>query len=674
MSTLTYDFRVIGLDAIDKAFSSVESRVAKHNQTVTRAMGGRAVTARVATNPEAAAMRLAQRQERETAKAQQQAERARLREVERSLKAEERMRVQSAREAAKKAAAVMKAADREVAAKARKSEAWRQEVGGKVSGAIKSGVGGVSRAALAATGLAGGAWLTATTYGAIKQEENVRRILIGSRGAGERELMTPKELQGKIRGTSIATGVSEEDITGGMAEIVARTGDLKGGIEMMQTLGQVTQATGASFTDLAGVASELKTKFDIKTVDEMQHALAMLTFQGKSGAFEIKNMADEFPKLAARASSLGLNGFEGLTKTGGLLQIIKGATGTAPEAAFGMDAMFRSLINKAEELESGQAFGGRKVNIFADKGKTQMRDVTKIIPELLLASQGNQVDLQEVFQGEGMRGFTNFQMMFNKAGGGAVGAQAVTDAINKASEGGNWQDMQIDFASAMQSTSAQLEVLNTQMKAAVESDLLPALKQLIPELIKMAPAVGKVIGKLAEFIEWASNNPWSGLGAVVATAIAVEIGKAGIASATGKAVSALISGAGSGFGVGAAARGIGSGLTTVGGIIGAGGLAIGAAGTAAVAGTLAAGYEGYQLYKDTRSGWGFDNAKASTPEQYDEIMRKAGVPAPQTGSPAVIDDAASKLADAVAAKIQAMPSAGTSAGTLNRGQSPTNPG
>lgn len=555
MSTLTYDFRVIGLDAIDRAFSSVEQRMAQHNARVTRATGVRAARGagtNLVAQTERDQAKAAAKAERDAAKAAERAEKARLRAIEKGLRDEERLRLRQARELARKEEQIARESARREAATTRaaalKSEKFRREMGG----AVVRGVKGVGSAAMTATGLAGGAWLTAATYGAVKQEDAVRRLLINSRGAGQAQLMRPEELQGRIRSASIATGVGEGDITAGLSSFVARTGDLKTGVDMMQTLAQTAAASGASFEDLSGVAADLMTKFDVTKVEDMQEALAGLVFQGKAGAFELRDMADQFPKIGAMAKSMGMGGAGGLRKVGALAQIVRGSTGNAETATFALDALTRQLVMKGGDMGSGKAFGGKgKVNVFKNGDPTQgLRDITEIIPEVLKASNGNLQQLQEIFGGEGMRGMNAFLGTFRQAGGGAAGAAAVTSQINQSvNAGGSWSEVQQDAKSAMQSTASQLEALNTQMKAAVETDLLPALKELIPQVIKLAPYVGDAVKALAKFVGWATANPWAAITGIVAG----NIGKAIVAAKIGDIFSSkLASSFGGGIAIAAA--------------------------------------------------------------------------------------------------------------------------
>lgn len=549
MSTLTYDFRVIGLDAIDRAFSSIEQRMAQHNARVTRTTGVRAARGagtNLVAQTEREQARAAAKAERDAAKAAERAEKARLRAVEKGLRDEERLRLRQAREIARKEEQIAREAARREAATTRaaalKSEKFRREMGG----AVVRGVKGVGSAAMTATGLAGGAWLTAATYGAVKQEDAVRRLLINSRGAGQAQLMRPEELQGRIRSASISTGVGEGDITAGLSSFVARTGDLKTGVDMMQTLAQTAAASGASFEDLSGVAADLMTKFDVTKVEDMQEALAGLVFQGKAGAFELRDMADQFPKIGAMAKSMGMGGAGGLRKVGALAQIVRGSTGNAETATFALDALTRQLVMKGSDMGSGKAFGGKsKVNVFKNGDPTQgLRDITEIIPEVLKASNGNLQQLQEIFGGEGMRSMNAFLGTFRQAGGGSAGAAAVTSQINESvNAGGSWSEVQQDAKSAMQSTASQLEALNTQMKAAVESDLLPALKELIPQLVKLAPYVGDAVKALAKFVGWAANNPWEAITGIVATKIGASIVEAKIGDLLATKLGAQLGGA-----------------------------------------------------------------------------------------------------------------------------------
>lgn len=175
------------------------------------------------------------------------------------------------------------------------------------------------------------------------------------------------------------------------------------------------------------------------------------------------------------------------------------STGKGAEASTATQMMLTQLIAESANLKSGKALNGRKVNIFSGKDATSPpRDVREVLADVIAGSRGDLSMLQDLFDVRGIRAvspmITAYRGASDAAGGGkagvSAGRQAVLDLISDASDaGGTFADVQRDASDALRSTSVQLEVLNTQLSQAVESELLPAIKQLIPELTKAVPHV-----------------------------------------------------------------------------------------------------------------------------------------------------------------------------------------
>jgi hypothetical protein len=279
----------------------------------------------------------------------------------------------------------------------------------------------------------------------------------------------------------------------------------------------------------------------------------VLVFQGKKGAFELRDMAETFPEMAAAAQRAGLTGVGGMKTLGGLAQIARQSTGSGAEASTAAQMMLTQLTNKSGDLASGKALGGKTVKVFSDANKTKARDVPEVLAEIISKSRGNREQLSELFDVRGIRAVSPMLDVFGKAsekaGGGAkgeaAGKKAILDFIKNASEaGGTFADVQRDASDTMKSFDSQMEVLNTQLKDVVASELFPELIKLAPSLHDLVPIVATAVRVFDDLVRFFASHPFVGLGAIVAAQITFELAKAKIGSTIGNAVKAMSAGGG----------------------------------------------------------------------------------------------------------------------------------
>ncbi len=459
----------------------------------------------------------------------------------------ERVQIQAARrvEAANSRAGQRAAASRSRAA---------QRAGQGVASSLGNGIGNLVGMGGSALALAGGFSAASSITQGLNLEEMSRRIAIAGRQGGKAAAFTPEQIQSKITSVATASGIDPEKLAAGMQAAMDKTGDLAAAMSNLNTVAQVTQATGGDATDAYMLQADAMQKFGLNT-DESAQAMATLIAQGKKGAFTFKNMAALAPKAFAAAASFGFKGQEGLGQIGGMLQVARNVTGSDEQAAFATEALLRQMTAKGKDMQSGKAFGGRKVNVFKGgdprNGANNFRD---ILGEILTSSEGNLAQLQEVFGEEGIRGMRPFLATFretreaglksgmgregaNKAGASAA-LKVLDDATNVTT---SFADVQADAAEAMKSTSVQLTILNTKIKQAISSELIPVLIKIIPEFAKLVPEIGKAAKGVAQFAEFFLKNPLQGIGAIVAASMAKDLGVAILSGGVSRAVASSLS-------------------------------------------------------------------------------------------------------------------------------------
>jgi hypothetical protein len=437
------------------------------------------------------------------------------RERTRAIREEERARIQSARRVAQEEASRkremaridremesryergqrerQRAAEREAEFRQASADAQRRERSSTSGGAMKEFFG--SMLAMWAYDKLKGTVESAARE-SIALQESTNRLSINARGAGE-EFVDPTVLRKEFEQAAVATpGQKAQDIADAIQSFVSLTGELKTGRESAQSFATVASATGSSVGDVSQAAASIYNQFGLKTKAEMQDVLASLTFQGKKGAFELRDAASQFQRLAAAGASFGLSGAKGVKTIGGLAQIARQGTGSAEQTTTAIENIFSGLIAKSKILK------GQGVNVYDKKGRT--REVTDVLIEAIAKlgkgnfEKKNALMLQVFGEGPGARGMkpllSKYQVAYQEAQkNGATQTEAMAAGMKKLREvlddsinaPGAWAEVQRDAARAQKDISAQTSVAWERVKQATADKLLPALEKAAPKLMKL---------------------------------------------------------------------------------------------------------------------------------------------------------------------------------------------
>ncbi len=420
-------------------------------------------------------------------------------------------RVASAREH------VFQIQQRHMAAEARAAgkiaDSRRNAIGRGADSAAGSVLGFIKGGAIAAGGVSA-ALIGSAARESMKLGELAARISINARGAGEKGV-DPNVLRREFEATAIATpGQSATDIAEAVSKFVSLTGDLETARKGQSTFATVASATGANVGDVAEAAASLSSQFKINTPEKMQEVLSALTYQGKGGAFELKDAAAQFQGLAASGASFGIEqSVNGVRTLGGLTQVARGGTQSAEEASTSVQGILTMLKTNGDLLKKeGVDVYSRDAN-----GKaTGTRNLTDVLVDSISKVGGSNLDdknskLSSIFGKIGIKGLNpligTFQSAYQGAKGSdnerlAIATKAVRDQMEKAiNVTGTYADVQADAASAQQSSSATLSGAWEGLKASVSEQLTPSLVALVPKIADLAPSLGRAIEMVALFAD-----------------------------------------------------------------------------------------------------------------------------------------------------------------------------
>lgn len=539
MAMLEYRLQATGAADIGRVLASVENRFATHAKRINRtlAVGGGRIRQREQTPGQA--VQSAQRTSRAIVTQEQQAQRVAAASQQRYETSSHKLKLKNIEREKREELNKIRATNR---ASVRERENVRRSF---ARGMGVGTAGGVSRlAAVGKTGAAmigvGGSVLAASAVTEqLRLDEQIRRFSIAGRGKGEAG-MDPEVVRRNINGIAMETGIAPEDVMRGVSKFQADTGSGSKALAYGRSISTFAQATGADPEEVAAAASSLFTNFKIEDLNQLNDALALLTMQGKKGSFEFRGMAGQLSRVTASFTGRGV-GAEALPEVGAMMQVIKRGTGSDEVTTTAVDALFRQLISKSDEIQSGEAFGGRKVNVFkGGKATNGMRtDIGNLVADTLTASRGNVSQLQKIFGDEGMKGVGlfagEFQRASGAAGGGDKGAEAGRAAVLgmiKEFSGvkGDMGEVQRDASDIMQAASIQFELATTELKQVLSAELLPVVRDLVPHMKELGPPLRDITQGLVSLGSAVAEHPFLGLGALMAASVASEIAKAQLAT------------------------------------------------------------------------------------------------------------------------------------------------
>lgn len=692
---LQYDIRVVGAQTVDRAMAGIEQRLARHNAYVRRTFGtparggARGAVTATGTGAVAGAAGAAAREEQRAAlmrqraidqqlrgeqqieRQRQQQARGRQQDVGNRMRSEQALARQKAREEATSARNEARARrerqqainrqsrsqqslarqrlreERMVERSVKQTASRRASMLGAGGRRAMGVVGSVGRVGMAMTGIAGAALGASAVMQAGQLDEISRRLAIQGRAKGDRGA-NPDQLRQRFTQVGIARSIDPVEVAKGAAAFVALTGNLKDAISNVDMFAQVAQAAGANVTDLAGVGAMLTDVMDVKSVDDMRQAFALLVQQGKLGSFELKSMAEDLPQVAGTAARAGVKGVRGLRQLGGLMQVGMSEIRSAPETSTAVMAMFRQLTAKATKMQSGEAFGGTKVKVFEGGDPTKpMRNFVDVLSDSLAASKGNLIQLQEVFDVRGIKAISPLITAYRDAADEVrkskgtkkeqetAGRAAIASKLGRFDVQGDYNMIIKDAKDAQKSFNVHMTQVSTQLKDVISSAVFPELVKLAPAMHDLVPAVRTGTRMLVELVRFLGTHPFAGLGALFAASVAIEVGKARLAALLTallvKAFSRVGGGGGAGVGGGGGAgSGAGGGRArrffgrpTVGGMGRAAGQGV-LLGAGVAAGIYAGGAVDFQQGESemVQSGQDFNRVRNAGVNETDQLQEE----------------------------------------------------
>lgn len=236
-----------------------------------------------------------------------------------------------------------------------------------------------------AAALAFGAPVIKSVGVAANFQDQMRDIAI----TGEFNNAQEAQLGQTVRDSALKWNQAQAEIGRGMQVLVA------GGIQDAKALeayapvmAKAATATRASMDDLGSVVIALRDNLKVGEAG-FEGALNMLSYAGKRGQFEIRDMAKWLPSLSPTFQALGVTGKEAVAEIGAALQIARKGAGSNDEAANN----FRNFLQKITAPDTLKDFQKAGIDLkesmlnLRAKGFTPVQSMLEIIT-LYMSSKG----------------------------------------------------------------------------------------------------------------------------------------------------------------------------------------------------------------------------------------------------------------------------------------------
>lgn len=273
---------------------------------------------------------------------------------------------------------------------------FKSTIGSAVSsvGQLNHAVGGLGSALVAV----GAAWGTLRGIGALASMASDLDHQLAATGitAG----MTREEvaqLRDDLRDLAVPekTNQSVQELQRGFNALVSAGLDQAAAKAALPALGRTATAAQADIEDLSKTAFVLMDTLKVQP-GALTAELDRLSFAGKAGAFELKDMARAFPTLGAAAKNLGLQGSEAVATLAAGLQMAKKGAADPAQAANNM-ANFMAKATAPDTVKRFQAHGVNLKRVLKEAMTNGENPMEVLLAKVQQMTKGDPFKIGELF-------------------------------------------------------------------------------------------------------------------------------------------------------------------------------------------------------------------------------------------------------------------------------------
>jgi len=300
-----------------------------------------------------------------------------------------------------------------------------------------------------------------------------------------------KTLSGEILKLSSrsTTNLGPAKLAEGIQDLVAQGLELKDATASIETLGRVATATGSDLLDVTKTGFQLQNALKIRPT-ELKATFDALAFAGKQGAFELRDMAQFMPTIAAAAGSLGIQGREGAVSLAAMMQMVRKDAPDAGQASTRLtDAMLK--LTAPDAVKRFAKFGVNIEQVLKDARKKGVNPMEAALDQLQRVTGGDVFKLSQIFGDKeaklALMSLMKYRKEYEKLKGEA-GGSAAAGTVDK-----DYERSIKTFAG----TLASFQNSSQRLGIAVGNALLPPLT-------RMAEVITPIVEGIAN---WAAVNP-----------------------------------------------------------------------------------------------------------------------------------------------------------------------
>jgi TP901 family phage tail tape measure protein len=191
------------------------------------------------------------------------------------------------------------------------------------------------------------------------------------------------------------TNLGPEKLAQGIQDLVAQGLELKDAVASMEALGKVATATNSDLLDVTKTGFQLQNALKIRPT-ELKATFDALAFAGKAGAFELKDMAQFMPTIAAAAGTLGIQGRQGAVSLASMMQMVRKDAPDAGQAATRLtDAMLK--MTAPDAVKNFSKFGVNIEQVLKNAKEKGINPMEAAVAELQRVTGGDVFKLSQIF-------------------------------------------------------------------------------------------------------------------------------------------------------------------------------------------------------------------------------------------------------------------------------------
>ncbi len=285
------------------------------------------------------------------------------------------------------------------------------------------------------------------------------------------------------------TNLGPSILAQGVQDLVAQGLDLKDAVASIEALGRVATATNSDLLDVTKTGFQLQNALKIRPT-ELQATFDALAYAGKQGAFELKDMAQFMPTIAAAAGTLGIQGKQGAIALASMMQMVRKDAPDAGQAATRLtDAMLK--MTGPDAVKNFKKFGVNIEQVLKNARKKGINPFDAALTELERVTGGDAFKLGQIFGDKeaklGLMSLMKYRKEYEKLKAEA-GGSAAAGTVDK------------DYQRQVQTFSGTLTSFqNTSQRLGITLG-----NALLPSLTRIAEAITPLVEKFAAFAE---ENP-----------------------------------------------------------------------------------------------------------------------------------------------------------------------